>query len=410
MYELIKLELKKLCRKRLTILVTSGCFLATAFFFFLPFLQFKAWDETGSELFGAKALSYRQSCFEKLSGVLTDTRIEKDIKEYQTIYNTPGNLIAERGGEVSFTDEIFYGYLIPRHSYLNMLGNTYLHNHMGHLNIPAISPEEAKNFYQTRNKNVDLFIKTNPSLSDAEKKYWKNKNAAITEPYEYGYPLGWSTFGDTAQMLILCILGICIAAAPTFSNEYQSGTDALILSTRYGKNKLIHAKIISSLLFGTVVYAINAATALSLPLITFGSQGGNLPLQIMDSYCPYPLTFSQATMILLGTGYLIMLGLLSITLLCSSRLSSSFTVLLIDVILILLPVFLSPGTNNLWRHIYSLLPCQTNSGLAEFKEYLSYQFGPLILTRFEATALLYLALTLLTLPLAHRSFKKHQVQ
>lgn len=291
-----------------------------------------------------------------------------------------------------------------------MLGNTYNNNGMGCLNIPDISPEDAGNFYRIRNENVHSAIEHNNHLSAVEKEYWKKKNSGIHEPYEYGYPLGWSIFGDTTQMLILCILGICIAVAPVFSNEYQSGTDAVILSTTYGKSRVIYAKIISSLLFGTIVFAVNAAAALLLPLLTFGTEGGNLPLQIMDSYCPYALTFSQSSFITLGTAYFVMLGLLAVTLLCSSKMKSSFTVLIVDILLIFLPVFFRYSENSLWQHIYSLLPYPSLSGLSLFKEYLSYHLGGLVCNVNEMILLFYLFIVLICLPLACRNFKNHQVQ
>lgn len=410
MNELIQLEMKKLCRRKMTIVVTGICFFATALFFLLPFLQYRTLDENGTVLSGSEAVSYRKECFENISGTLTEERIAADLKEYQDIYHTPGNLITERGGEVSFKDEIYYSYLAPRTSYLNMLGNTYNHNAMGYLNIPDISTEDAGNFYQIRNKNVNLSIENNPSLSSLEKDYWKNKNAEIDEPYEYGYPLGWTMFIDTAQMLILCILGICIAVAPVFSNEYQSGTDTVILSTKYGKSKVIYAKIISSLLFGTVTFVMNCTIALLLPLLTFGVEGGNLPLQIMDSYCPYALNFSQAAFIVIGIAYFVMLGLLAITLLCSSKMKSAFTVLIIDVLLIFLPVFFSYGENSLWQHIYPLLPYPSLTGFSLFKEYLSYGLGGIVYNVNEIILLLYLFIVLISLPLAYRNFKRHQVQ
>lgn len=46
MFELIKLEWIKLCRKRLTIAVTLFCVVATSIIFCLPFLQYQIWDET----------------------------------------------------------------------------------------------------------------------------------------------------------------------------------------------------------------------------------------------------------------------------------------------------------------------------------------------------------------------------
>lgn len=413
MGELIKLELKKLCRKRLTIIVTVGCFLGTLLFFSLPFLQYRAWDENGTMLSGKAAVAYKKGCYENISGILTNARIADDLREYKKMANNPDNLISERGseisGEKSFNDEIYYSYLAPKVSYLNMLGNTYVHNEMGYLNIPGISAWEAEHFYETRNRNTETWIEHQEGFSDREKEYWKAKNTKISEPYIYGYPLGWSSFGDTLQMLIICIMGICICTASVFSGEYQAGTAAVILASRYGKTRAVCAKIISAVLFGTVVFIINASAALLLPLMTFGMEGGGLPLQIMDSYCPYNLNFLQASLIGIGLAYLVTLGLLAVTLFCSAVMKSAFSVLITDVLLIFIPVFLSPGSNGLWQHIYALFPYSAISGLAQFKEYLSYDFCGVVLSLFSMLGLFYAAAVCLLLPLAGRSFRKHQV-
>lgn len=408
MSELIKLEMKKLCRRKLTIAVTLCCFFATVLLFSLPYLQYQAWDENGTMLSRDDAVSYRHKCYNDISGILTEERITKDLQEYQELYNNPENLITQ-GGETSFIDEIYDGYLAPRKSYLNMLGDTYFDNEMGYLNIPQISLENGAEFYQAKDETINMRINSD-SLTSAEKTYWKNKSSKIPQPYEYGYVLGWSAFGDTVQTLIVCILGICITVAPVFANEYQTGADAVVLSTRFGKTKVVYAKIISAIIFGTIVFAINAAAALLLPLLTFGADGGSLPLQIMDSTCPYALTFSQAAFILIGIAYIVMLGLLSFTLLCSSKMSSAFPVLIIDVLIIFLPTFLRFPKTNLLQHIYHLFPDQTLVGLSVFKEYFSYSLGGIVLNPFGMIILLYTVIVFATLPLAGRTFSTHQVQ
>lgn len=410
MSELIKLEIKKLCRRKLTIIVTLCCFFATVLFFSMPYLQYQTANKNGIMLSGSDAVSYRHKCYnDDLSGILTEERITEDLLEYQKLYNNPKNLITQ-GGETLFVDEIYYGYLAPRKSYLNMLGNTYADNEMGYLNIPEISLEDGASFYQARDDTITMRINSNPNFTDTERTYWKNKSSKIQKNYKYGYVLGWSAFGDTVQTLIICILGICITVAPVFANEYQTGADAVVLSTRFGKTKVVYAKIISSIIFGTIVFAINAAVALLLPLLTFGADGGNLPLQIMDSTCPYALTFSQSAFILIGIAYIVMMGLLSFTLLCSSKMSSAFPVLIIDVMIIFLPTFLRMPKTNLWQHIYHLFPDQTLGGLSVFKEYFSYALGGIVLNPFGMSLLVYTVIVFAALPLAGRIFSTHQVQ
>ena len=410
MSELIKLEMKKLCRRRLTIIVTLCGFLATVLFFSLPYFQFLAWDQDGNMLSRSEAIEYRHECYNSISGEITEERVTHDLREYQEMRNNPDNVIIEKDGEVTFTDEIFFGYLSPKSSYMDMLGNTYIPNHLGHNNISKIDLTNGADFYNTRNEMVKNQINSNNDLTESEKEYWLDKNEEIIEPYEYGFALGWSSFGDTAVMLIISILGICIALASVFANEYQSGTDAVILSTRYGKSKVIYAKLITSLIFATAVFTVNAATALAIPLITRGADGANLPLQIMDTSVPYPLTFLQATLITIVIAYAVMLGLVSITLLCSSRMRTAFPVLIIDVLIIFIPIFLKPGSSALWNHIAWLLPYNGMSGISIFKEYLSYPTGIAVISVVSMIVILYLAITLIALPLAGRGFKKHQVK
>ncbi|MGN0203552.1 MAG: ABC transporter permease subunit [Coprococcus sp.] len=410
MTELIRMEFKKIYRKRMNIFVTLCCFFATVLFFSLPFIQYRAWNENGIMLTKDEAVSYKKKCYNALAGTLTEERIARDIEEYQMIASDPDHLITERGGEVSFTDEIYFGYLAPRQSYLNMIGNTYIYNGMGAVNIPGIAPDDISGFYEARNETVKQRIADNTYLNETEQQYWLKKSLSISSPYEYGYVLGWANFGDTAGMLMICMLGICIAIAPVFAGEYQTGTDAIILSTRYGKNKTVTAKIIAAILFGTVVFAVNAAAALLIPLMTFGMEGGSLPLQIMDNTCPYDLTFAEAAFMTIAIAFIVMLGLTSLTLLLSAKMKSSYTVLIIDVMIIFVPVFTGTGRTSLSSHILQLLPYQALSGLSQFKQYFSWSFGNIVLNLFSMTVLVYLLLSALALFLASLSFKKHQVQ
>ncbi len=405
MFELVKLELIKLCRKKITISVTMFCFLATAIIFSLPFLQYQTWDESGTMLTRSDAVSYRKATYENyLSGTLTEERITQDMSEYQNKHSDPANLITQRGGEKSLTDEIYFHYLAPRESYLNMIGNAYSNNEYGATNILQVNLENGANFYKTRQETIAEQIKNNDELSEQEKLYWEEKSLSVESPFDYGYVLGWAKFGDTADMLIICILGICIAVAPIFASEYQAGTDAIILSTRYGKNKVIGAKILTAFLFGTIVFAVNALIALLLPLLTFGAEGGDLPIQIAYIKSPYNLTFMQADLLAIIIAYIVLVGLISITLLLSAKMKSSFAVLILDILIIFIPMFFSLSKANAW------LPAMATSGTSMCSYYISYHLGSTVINVFSLVIIVYAFISALSLPMAGRFFKKHQVQ
>ena len=404
MFELIKCEWIKLCRKRITIISTLVCFAGTCVLFLLPYLQYEVWDEDANRLFGREAVNYRKEIYEeKLSGILTEERIYNDIVEYQTMYHNPDNTMEERGGEVTFKDEIYYRYFEPRRSYLRWLGNSYSNNEVGTLNLINLEDEQMEDFYTARRETIVERIQNNETLSESEKEYWKDKSLSVPTPFEYGYVLGWSQFGTAAQMLIICILGICIAVAPVFSEEYRLGTDAVILSTKYGKSKLIVAKLVTAFAFATVVYAVNAIAAITIPLLCFGPGGGNLPIQIALSLSPYRLTFFRVTMLSVLLAYLVLLGMVSLALFLSSRVKSSIAVISVLVFMLFIPMFLP------FARITALFPSNAVLGQVLYGYYISYRLGSVVINHFQMIFILYMICTCSCLPMAYRAFRRHQI-
>ena len=119
--------------------------------------------------------------------------------------------------------------------------------------------------------------------------------------------------------------------APVFAGEYQAGTDAVILSGKYGKTKLITAKIVASLLFGVLAFTLHILVAFGISLAAFGTDGWNLPLQINGTTVPYPLTFLEGTLINLGVIYLVLIAMIGLTLFLSAKMKSPYLVLIVMV-------------------------------------------------------------------------------
>lgn len=196
--------------------------------------------------------------------------------------------------------------------------------------------------------------------------------------------------------------------APVFSGEYQAGTDAVILSAKYGKTRLTTAKIAASLLFGTAAFILHVVVACGLPLAAFGIDGWNLPLQIANTTVPYPYTFLQAVLINIGIIYLVLLAMIGLTLLLSAKMKSPYLVLIILVPILFIPMFLTPnGTTGIYNLLLFLMPYR--SAMPEFDKYISYQFGGLVLDVITVRAVFYAILTVIMLTLARLGFKKHQV-
>lgn len=203
-------------------------------------------------------------------------------------------------------------------------------------------------------------------------------------------------------------MAICIIIAPIFSGEYQAGTDAVILSAKYGKTKLTNAKIVAAILFGLIAFTVHIIVAFGIPLAAFGLDGWNLPLQVLGLTIPYPFTIMQTVLINLGIIYLILLAMIGLTLLLSSRMKSPYLVLVVLVPILFVPMFFSPnGTVGIYNLTLFLFPYRAT--IPEIGKYISYQFGSLVMDTFTIRAILYAALTFIMLPFAKLGFKKHQV-
>lgn len=406
---LVKYEFLKILRKKSTLIVMAISLILTGFLFGLPIMQFQTYNQDGV-IKGTAGIAYEKEQYEKSSVPLTEAYITKTIKEVQELFENPDN-VGYDGNEKFLIGDAYWKGIAPREKLLNMIASTYSapNEYVAYNSLADLDLTDGANFYQAmKTKNNTLLNTSSRGLTDNQKEYWCSMQSKVNTPLQYGYYEGWSIIISSFELLMFAILAICIVIAPVFAGEYQTGTDAVILSAKYGKTKLTTAKIIASLLFGTLAFALNLIVACGLPLAAFGTDGWNLPLQIGYTTVPYPLTFLQATLFSVGVIYLVLLGMIGLTLLLSSKMKSPYLVLIVLVPILFIPMFITPnGTTGVYNLILFLLPYRAT--MPELGKYISYQFGSLVLDAFSVRAILYALLTVIMLPLARLGFRKHQV-
>ena len=406
---LVKYEFLKIMRKKSTIIVMAVSLVLTGFFFGLPIMQYQIYNQDGV-MKGAEGIAYEKGQYADLSVPLSEEYVAETIREVQELFENPDN-IGYDGNEQFLIGDAYWNGVAPREKLLNLIANTYSNPNeiWGYNNLANLDIKNGTSFYQTRKGKIQTLL-DNPSrtLSNEQKEYWGNMADKVDTPLQYGYYGGWEIMISSFELLMFALLAICIVVAPVFSGEYQAGTDAVILSAKYGKTKLTTAKIEASLLFGTAAFMLHVIVACGLPLAAFGIDGWNLPLQIANTVIPYPFTFLQAVLINIGIIYLVLLAMIGLTLLLSAKMKSPYLVLIILVPILFIPMFLTPnGTTGAYNLTLFLLPYR--STMPEFGKYISYQFGGLVLDALTVRAILYVILTVIALPLARSGFRKHQV-
>ena len=408
MKTLIKYEFLKILRKKSTLIVMAASLLITAFFFGLPVLQFQTYNQDGV-LQGLAGIQYEKEQYTEISVPLTNEYVTKTIREVQELFEDPEN-VGYDGNEQFLIEDAYWNGIAPRESLLDLIAGNYADPNVsaGYSALPDLDVSDGTDFYQARQDKIEKIL-NDPSkeLSEAEKDYWRNLNSKVEEPFQYGYYEGWEVIISAFELLMFAVLAVCIVIAPVFSGEYQAGTDAVLLSGKYGKTKLTTAKILAALFFGVLAFTLHVLLAFGLPLAAFGTDGWNLPLQINGTTVPYPLTFLEGTLINLGVIYLVLLAMIGVTLFLSARMKSPYLVLTVVVPVLFVPMFLSPnGTSGIYNLLVFLTPYK--SLVPNFGSYLSYQFGPVVLDAFAVRTVLYAVLALILLPLAGRGFRRHQ--
>ncbi len=406
---LVRYEFLKILRKKSSLIVMAVSLILTGFLFGLPIMQYQTYNQDGA-IKGADGIAYEKGRYADLSVPLSEEYVAKTIREVQELFENPDN-IGYDGNEQFLIGDAYWNGVAPREKLLNLIANVYSspNDIWGYNNLPDLNIKDGASFYQTMGGKIQALL-NDPSraLSNEQKEYWGSMADKVDTPLQYGYYGGWEVIISSFELLMFAVLAICMVAAPVFSGEYQTGTDAVLLSAKYGKTKLATAKIAATFLFGTAAFILHIIVACGLSLIAFGTDGWNLPLQIANTAIPYPFTFLQAVLINIGIIFLVLFAMIGFTLFLSSKMKSPYLVLIILVPILFIPLFLTPnGTAGEYNLVLFLLPYR--AAMPEFGKYISYQFGGLVLDVLTVRVILYALLTVIMLPLAGLGFKKHQV-
>ena len=267
-------------------------------------------------------------------------------------------------------------------------------------------------FYEARSDRLMETLTTlyqNGTITAEEADWWVEKGSSVDE-YTFGYSKAWQQILTTGSWIVLIMVIVCVGIAPVFAGEYQSKCDSLLLSMRFGKNRLILAKLTSAFLYTSLVYWGTTLLYSAVYLMLLGTNGWDLPIQINypSRSVSYDLNMMQACGLVLLLGYLFTLGMAGITLLLSALLKNSYSVIIIVFLLLLIPTFLSLDAGNyLWKHMLALLPAKIAD--FSFTSYLAYRAGSLTVAWPEMAMTVNGIVAVICLVIAYGVFRNHQV-
>lgn len=399
---MIGYELKKIFERRLNrIAMISGyVLLAGCVFSFISGASFYD-KETDSYVEGIEGIRLEQERAKEKEDEISEeyiTRIVEEIQDYGMDLESDEaymEVIRKMG-------DIFYfiakNYTDMRESYADVNA------------IMEIDLTDGARFYKQRMKKITDYLNMDFSYgnySEAEKEYWIQKAENTIVPFAWGdkciMDMVWNTVGIGFYLWFVIV--ICVSSV--FASEYESGAASFLLTTKYGKDRLIWSKIAASVLFAAGYHFMGTVMTVCAIGVLFGFPGINLPVQVWNSVIPYNLTTGQACF-----AYLAILLLLGITitlflLFCSARFRSSLATLVIGMTVLIGPAFFPMSkSSGLWDHINYLFPVRAVDLKEILGSYVSYRAGDWVIPYVEMIVLVYTAIGIAALISTRKGFVK----
>lgn len=417
MGSLIKFELKKMLTKRVT---QVACAVIVALFAFILASNISTTyaldpDDVGHELRGTEAIAQIKKSADALAGPITDERATEELRRFKEFITPDGEVKDEyrySDGVPGARAEEYWKFRAANASFVDLLTRPWMDGYQMPVTVAAtIDTSNTVDLYgQIKMKASSEFEANQESFTytESERNFWMNKLKSVPTPIEYGYVEGWEDFLNLAQFLIFALIAVAITCAAVFNGEYSAKTDAVILSTKYGKTRLGKAKVVAAFIGSSVIYWLMALILVGVPLLFYGADGAGLPIQTITLTSTYSLSVAGETFICCLVGYLSMLALLGIVLALSARVRSSMGILAFAAAVVFIPMFIPNLHNNIANHVLFLFPYYSLNPLELFSM-VSFAVGPVVIEYPVFCLLLYAVIFIVGALTAIRSFKKHQV-
>jgi len=269
---------------------------------------------------------------------------------------------------------------------------------------------KGAHFYEQRMKKITDYLNMDFSYGnykETEKAYWLRKAENTITPFRWGSTSVMTSVLYTVDIGFYLWFVIVICTSSVFSAEYESGAASLLLTTKYGKNRLIWSKIAVSVLFAAGYLSVGILTGVGIIGLLLGFAGTDLPVQLWNTVIPYNLTLGQACMGSFGIVLLVGITLALILLCCSARLRSSLAALVIGGAVLIAPAFFPMSKESgVWNHINYLFPVRVMDFKNMLGSFVSYPIGNCVISYVGMTVIVYVVIGGAALLLIRKGFVK----
>ncbi|KGM95721.1 ABC transporter permease [Clostridium botulinum] len=408
---LIKYELKKIFKRKSTKVSLVVMLLWLLCWCSIIIKNNDYTDKSGKGINGLKSIELKQEGVKKHEGYLSKEKLTNVFNDYQKIIKGSKNY---QPNSKRLKNEAFANY-VDKYEILDLLREDFSYaDTLNYDIIDSLHSKDIKDFYKRRDKKVKEILNkkySHGSYSQSEKEYVLSLNEKISKPFYFNYFDGWKDIlkmlFPVMVMLIALVISICVA--PIFALEYQTGADSVILSTRYGKNKLIIAKILAVLLCATFVY-FGLILIVTLGMLwCYGIEGWNAAFQVISIKSVYPYSVLEIYLLGVALGYLVILAFSSFIMVLSSKIKTS-SIMVISGLLIFVPILVRRDKENLaLNRLMNFFPANAVNTFVNFSSYDTYSFKNIVLLAPQLITMLSVIGIFICVPIAFYSFRNHEV-
>lgn len=338
---LFGLELKRILKSRRTLILLAIAMVLSAVMAFLP-IAFEGInrpneDGTVTELDGLAAIEYKRNLYAASCGEVTPEKIKAALETYQSCVREYGSVEAE-----SFPLEVNITQIVPIRPLLKGLLEVFADPLTGiGADLMDIDPNAIdQSYYEKCAEHLRDVMQNEQREYETAQQNALKKYAELDTPFYLHYGISKDAF-DYIEFYILFLAVLCVAiAAPTFAGEYQTGSDSILRTTKYGRFRLAITKILAAYTLFIVTFIIGITIHLLILNTAFGTDCLKTSLQMLFSIINLSnINLGQLQIILPSAGLLSVLATVSCTLFISAKCKDTLTVLLLSIVVLLMPLF-----------------------------------------------------------------------
>lgn len=362
---LLKVELKRILKTRLTLILLSAALLLTLLMAWLPTTfpssSFNYTDAQGNrvEIDGLEGIAHKKKVQAAITGTVTPEKVRQALENYQAC-------LTKYGVESSYDlpDDVYENEILPYAPLVRGVREAFANPNSGVApGILEIDPEKVDNYYDACRERIVSLMKQEQKYHPAAQQAAINLYSQVKTPYVF-YP-GYSTEAMEYQnFLAYLILLLCtVIAAPVFTSDYQTGADDIYRCTKYGNAKFGWIKILSAFIICGTAYLLSAIVYLLVSNSLWGWECTKSSMQMLFSIVSLPdMDIGQMQVFIALSGLLGLLAATSLTLFLSSRLKNMAACLSASLLFCILPVIVYMALpEEIATRIYSILPASAVS-------------------------------------------------